>query len=89
MTIRASTLLGAAVVDREGRHLGTIRDLILDAPRPANICYALVDVEQSPGEGRRTVAIPWSVLQPNGGEQPLVLGVSRDALRRLKGLGQA
>jgi sporulation protein YlmC with PRC-barrel domain len=89
MTIRASTLLGAAIVDREGRRLGKIRDLILDAPRPANICYALVDLEQTPDEAERTVAVPWSVLQPSGDQRPLVLGVSREALRRLKGLARA
>ena len=89
MTIRARMLLGAAVVDRQGRRLGKIRDLILDSPEPANIRYALVDVERTSLEDARTVAVPWSVLQLDGEQGQLVLGVSRDTLHHLKGLGLA
>ena len=66
MTLRTSQLLGAAVVDRQGRHLGRISDLLLDGPRPTSVSYALVEVAQHQGNETRTVAIPWSVLQPNG-----------------------
>lgn len=86
MTIRASKLLGATVVDRHGHRLGQVSDLLLDDPDPANICYALVDIERAPDEAARTVAVPWSVLQPGGSARQLVLGVSRDALRQLRGL---
>jgi sporulation protein YlmC with PRC-barrel domain len=89
MTIRARTLLGAAVVDRQGRRLGRIRDLILDAPEPGHIRYALVDVERTSREGARIVAVPWSVLELDGAQGQLVLGVSRDTLYHLKGLGLA
>jgi sporulation protein YlmC with PRC-barrel domain len=86
MTIRASNLLGAAVFDRHGRRLGRVSDLLLDHPDPANICYALVDIENSLDEAGRTVAVPWSVLQPGDAARQLVLGVSLGALRQLRGL---
>lgn len=88
MTIRASELLGAAVVDRQGRRLGRINDFLLDGPRSTSLCYALVDVQQEPGGDVRTVAIPWSVLQPDGADRRLVLDVSHHALSRLRNFGQ-
>lgn len=86
MTLRASELLGAEVVDRQGRPLGTVSDFILDAAGPPTICYALVDLRRPPDEGDTTVAVPWSVLQPDGKAGRLILGVSPAALRGLKDL---
>ena len=86
MTMRASEFIGAAVVDREGHPLGRVRDLVLDDPAPTSICYALVDVAPTPEWGQRTVAVPWSLVRPRGAGQPLVLGVSRAALHRLRGV---
>jgi sporulation protein YlmC with PRC-barrel domain len=84
MTIRASTLLGAPVVDRQGLRLGKVSDLLVD--EPANICYALVDIEHPADTAERTVAVPWSVLELNGDGGQVVLGVSRAALRGLRAL---
>jgi hypothetical protein len=86
MTLRASTLLGAEVVDRQGRPLGKVSDFILDAAGPPTICYALVDLRRPPDEGDITVAVPWSVLYPDGKAGRLVLGVSPTALHGLKEL---
>lgn len=86
MTIRASKLLGSAVVDREGQRVGRISDLLLDVPGSANVCYALVEVEQPAEPLQRTVAIPWSILEQDSPSR-LVLGVSRQSLARLKNLG--
>ncbi|NGX15025.1 PRC-barrel domain-containing protein [Wenzhouxiangella sp. XN24] len=86
MTIHASELLGSAVVDREGDRVGRIEDLILDVPGAANICYALVHIEQPTEPRQRMVAVPWSLLERRSQSQ-LVLGISRQALGRLKNLG--
>jgi sporulation protein YlmC with PRC-barrel domain len=86
MTLRASTLLGSEVVDRQGRPLGTVSDFILDAAGPPTICYALVELRRPPDEGDITVAVPWSVLHPDGQPGRLILGVSPTALRGLKDL---
>jgi sporulation protein YlmC with PRC-barrel domain len=88
MTIRASQLLEAEVVDRQGQRLGKVSDLLIEDPGPANICYALVEIEPPPASGERTVAVPWSVLRPGGHEHQLRLDVSRAALGRLKDLGR-
>lgn len=86
MTLRASELLGSEVVDRQGRPLGKVSDFILDDAGPPTICYALVKLSRPPDEGDVTVAVPWSVLQPDGEAGKLVLGVSPAALRGLKDL---
>ena len=86
MTLRASTLLGSEVVDRQGRLLGTVTDFILDAAGPPTICYALVDLRRPPDEGDITVAVPWSVLHADGQQGRLILGVSPAALQGLKDL---
>lgn len=84
MTMRASEFIGAAVVDRHGRRLGQVSDLLLDHPDPATICYALVDIAQPAQGGQRTVAVPWSLVQTGRSGEPLVLGVSRDAMQGLR-----
>lgn len=85
--MRASEFIGAAVVDRDGRRLGQVSDLILDEPEPATIRYALVDVPRPAQGGRRTVAVPWSLLRPARAGEPLVLGVSRETLQGLRTVG--
>lgn len=84
MTLRASRLIGAAVVDRQGRQLGRVSDLLLETPGPANPCYALVDLGPPAHARARTVAVPWSVLEPDEERGALVLEVSSDALGRLR-----
>lgn len=84
MTIRASALLGAPVVDRQECRLGVLSDLLLDDPCPARVCYALIKIEQPLRRSSRTVAVPWSVLQRDSRNRRLILNVSRDALHRLR-----
>jgi sporulation protein YlmC with PRC-barrel domain len=86
MTLRASKVLGAMVVDRQGERLGEVSDLLIEAP--ANICYALVNIERPSDGGERTVAVPWSVLQADGPENCLVLDVSLRALGELRDVGR-
>lgn len=86
MTIRASELLGRLVTDRQGERLGQVSDLLFEGPYPAGLSYALIALDHPPRRDRRTVAVPWSVLQLEGTEQPLVLDVSRETLHRLKNL---
>lgn len=82
--MRATELIGAPVVDPQGRQLGEVSDLLLDDPVPTAVCYALVDIAPAAPPGPRTVAVPFSLLRPGRAGQPLVLGVSRDALHRLR-----
>jgi sporulation protein YlmC with PRC-barrel domain len=82
MRIRASQLMGAVVVDRQGARLGKVSDLLIEDSSSASVSYALVELEQS-SRGERTVAVPWSVLA-SGGQRQVVLDVSRDTLSRLR-----
>lgn len=86
MTTRASRLLGADVVDPHGRRLGKISDLLLEESPLAGVSYALVRLEPSPQEKEHTVAVPWSLLQPGDEERQLVVGASRETLRRMRSL---
>ncbi|MEJ2514138.1 MAG: PRC-barrel domain-containing protein [Gammaproteobacteria bacterium] len=83
MTLRISQLLGAPVVDGQGEPLGRITDLLVDGPQPASLCYALVDIDRHGGD-TRTVAVPWSILQPRPPDRQVVLDVSAAALDRLR-----
>jgi sporulation protein YlmC with PRC-barrel domain len=84
MTIRASALLGASVVDRRDCRLGKLSDLLLDEAGLAGICYAMIDIDARQSGGSRTVAVPWSILRPIDADRRLLLDVNKSALRQLK-----
>ena len=90
MYIRVSELLGIQVVDRHGRSLGQICDLIVDHTTSGALCYAmlLLPSDNSGGPGC-TVAVPWSLLAAadpprDTDDNSLMLDVSASALRRLR-----
>lgn len=86
MTTRASQLLGATVVDPQGRELGHISDLLLDHASRASISYALVALDPPAGvRSPHVVAVPWSLMRSSGQERRLVLGASRETLGRMRG----
>jgi hypothetical protein len=81
--------MGAVVIDRHGRRLGRVSDLLLAKTGLASPCYALVDLE-SPAHSRpRTVAVPWSLLERDEARDVLRLDVSRETLARLHAVDQA
>ncbi|NHA14768.1 PRC-barrel domain-containing protein [Thioalkalivibrio sp. XN279] len=82
--MRASTLFGMPVVDRHGRPLGTVSDLLLDDPAPATICYLLVNTAPAEGAACRTVAVPWRLVSPGEQGDAIKLGVSGEALRQMR-----
>ena len=86
MTIRASKLLGHAVVDRHGEPVGRLTDLLFEGHYPAGHCYALIDIDRAADETSCTVAVPWDLLEAAGPGSRVVVGVSRQALRRLRNI---
>jgi hypothetical protein len=88
MSLRASRLIGAAVIDRQGRQVGRVSDLLLAAPGPASPCYALLDLEPPAHPRPRTVAVPWSLLERDEARGALRLDVSRETLARLQTVGR-
>lgn len=64
--LRAATSFYArTVVDRRGRVLGSISDLILDLER-GRVAYAVLAVGGFIGIGERLFAIPWEALRACG-----------------------
>lgn len=84
MTIRASKLLGRAVVDRQGEIIGRLTDLLFEGRYPAGLCYALIDINRAADESSYTVAVPWDLLDFADPGRRVVIGVSRQALHRLR-----
>jgi len=88
MTIRATDILDSEIVDREGRPLGKVSDIVLDAGLSGTVCYVLIGLQNTGDRASRTVALPWSLLAHSGLEPgtsgPLTLDVSRSTLRGLR-----
>lgn len=82
--MRASEVIGAKVTDRNGQQLGRVSDLLIDDSVPWRVCYALVDIRHGSHAARHIVAVPWSLVEPGSEARQLVLGVSGEALRRLR-----
>jgi sporulation protein YlmC with PRC-barrel domain len=59
--VGAQDLLGAEVVDSEGKRVGELKDLMLDL-RVARIAYGVVALDHAPDWSERLVAIPWNVM---------------------------
>ncbi len=76
--LRAATSFYArAVLDRRGRVLGSISDLMLDLER-GRVAYAVLAVGGFIGIGERLFAVPWGALRCCG--QQFVLECSEAAL---------
>lgn len=94
MTIRASELLNTRIVDHRGEVLGRIRDLDLDKDIPGVVRYVLIEVSATGSMGRRTVAIPWSLIARarqfgrNQGRIRLQLDISRSTLQGLRDIAE-
>lgn len=86
MTIRASKLLGHVVVDRHGKRIGRLTDLLFEGRYPAGLCYALIDIDHAADETSHTVAVPWDLLESADPGSRAVVGVSRQALHRLRNI---
>jgi len=76
--LRAATSFYArTVVDRRGRVLGSISDLMLDLER-GRIAYAVLAVGGFVGVGERLFAVPWGALRACG--QQFILDCREAAL---------
>ncbi len=59
--IQASRVIGTEVYNTEGKHIGTIEDIVLDK-LSNNIMYAVVGFGGFLGIGEKYHAVPWSTL---------------------------
>ncbi|MDX1562788.1 MAG: PRC-barrel domain-containing protein [Gammaproteobacteria bacterium] len=78
--VRLSAALARAVVDRQGRPVGRLREVLFDGAN-GRIAYACIELEQ---RNRRCyeAIVPWSTLSAEPGER-WRLSVLRPAVERL------
>ena len=71
-----SACIGKEVKNTEGEHLGTIKDFVLDSE--GRISFAIVSHGGFLGFGEKKVAIPYSALTCDEGNQYYTCAVSKD-----------
>lgn len=80
---RASRVIGADVLDAEGRKIGDIKDVVFD-PNRGQVAYAVVGFGGLMGLGTRYYAIPWNVLhqpQPARPGDRFVINMTKEQMR--------
>ena len=76
--VSATTLIGETVIDRQGRHLGRIEDLMLDAAE-GRLAYAVLSF------GNKHFAVPWPAFEFANSEHKLILDVDSRKLESAPG----
>ncbi len=81
---KANQLIGAKVLDNQGKRLGTIKEVVLTPDRSA-IDYAVLSYGGYWGVAQKYFAVPWAQFQVRPGEKVLVLNVNGKDLANVKG----
>jgi sporulation protein YlmC with PRC-barrel domain len=79
-TIRADSLIGMTVKDRQGGTLGEIEDLMIDA-KDGRVAYAVLDLGGWLNLGGNRVVVPMNALRPQPGERYVTLNMDKEKLR--------
>ena len=82
--LSTSTLMGDKVVNREGEHLGEIKELMID-PQTGHVGYAVLSFGGFLGMGDKLFAIPFRALELNPDRNEFVLNVPKDKLKAAPG----
>jgi hypothetical protein len=72
-------LLGEAIVNRQGRKLGSVDDLLVD-PASGCIAYAVMAWGGFMGRGERQLVLPWRALTPDAAQRAYVLDADEQRL---------
>lgn len=88
-TFKASTLTGMAVKNMKDEKMGSIADLVIDAPS-GRIRYAALSVGGFLGIGDKLFAVPWKsmVLKHEASGAYFVLDVSKERLQKAPGFSK-
>jgi hypothetical protein len=78
--IAAGKVHGTPVYNRDGEHLGTIEDVMLDK-RSGRVAYAVMSFGGFLGIGERHHPLPWSVLRFDPSLGGYVVDLDRDRLK--------
>ncbi len=82
--LTASSIIGDKVLDRDGKHLGTIKDIMLDI-RVGKIEYYVIEFGGFLGIGEKFFAIPFDRLQVDPEHKAFSFNESRKALENAPG----
>ena len=82
--VRGRDVIGADVVNRDGESLGSIQDLVFDAPT-GRIAYAVLSFGGFLGVGNKLFALPWPALQWSLDRNAFVLDIPRERLESAPG----
>jgi sporulation protein YlmC with PRC-barrel domain len=82
--LTATSLIGDRVENRQGEHLGRIKDIMLDMQR-GNIAYVVLEYGGFMGMGEKLFAIPFIDLDLDQTQQKFMLDVDKEQLDRAPG----
>lgn len=84
MVLSATTMIGDDVVNREGKTLGSVKDLVLDV-RDGRTAYAVLDFGGFLGIGNKLFAVPFEAMTLNPTEKHFVMDVDKERLENAPG----
>ena len=84
LSLSASTIIGDAVENASGEHLGKIEELMIDVEQ-GRIAYAVLSFGGFMGLGDKLFAIPWNALRINTQEHKFVLEADKNTLEAAPG----
>lgn len=84
LSLSASTIIGDAVENSSGEHLGKIEELMIDVEQ-GRIAYAVLSFGGFMGLGDKLFAIPWNALRINTQEHKFVLEADKNTLEAAPG----
>ncbi|GKS58005.1 hypothetical protein YTPLAS18_15320 [Nitrospira sp.] len=82
--VQASKVIGKAVVNAEGRSIGSIEDLAIDE-LDGQIRYAVLSFGGVLGMGGKHFAIPWEAFERSEDHERFILDVAEEDLKRAPG----
>ena len=89
--VRASQIIGMTVRNMDGKDIGTVNDIVLDAAT-GRVRYAAVSYGGFLGLGDKLFAVPWQAFKclpaQEGNEYLLVLNASEEKIKGAKGFNQ-
>ena len=81
--LKASDLIGMKVEGSDGKNLGKIRDLVIDAD--GDVEYAVLDFGGFLGIGDKYFAVPWDALQRSENGKKIALDTTKRDLKKAPG----
>jgi sporulation protein YlmC with PRC-barrel domain len=82
--VKASSVIGTNVVNRNGDSLGDIKEVVID-PRTGRVAYNVVSFGGFLSVGEKLFAIPFSALEYNVSKNEYVLDVPKERLEAAPG----